>query len=301
MKKIYFFAIAILAFSFTGIAQFDDDIESYPLGVINTGPWGSWDEMPNTADDISVTDEEANSGTKSILVAEGGVIDGVLKLGDKTTGTWQLDFQMLIPSGKSGYFNIQNTESPGTQWNFHATFNEGGASPGLFIFYDASGANQGPGAIQALETYPVGEWFLISMVIDLDASIIQLSLDGALIANVPYTGDQLGGINFYSNEGGGESNRFYVDDAVYAEGTLGVEDFNTAVFSVYPNPVKDVLNIQTQSSVEKIEVYDILGKMVLLEQPNKISPSIQMDELASGAYLVKITINGYSKTIKVLK
>ena len=303
MKKIYLLAFALCAFVFNTNAQtFNDDIESYPLGTIHTSPWLSWDDTAGTADDISVSDEQALSGSKSILVAEGGVIDGVLDLGNQTGGTWYLDFDMYIPSGKSGYFNIQNSLPAGTQWNFHMSFNEGGVDEGGLTLYDASGANQGPGTILGLGTYTPDTWFHVSLVVDLDNLTMDMAIDGTdVVSGTTYTGDQLGAINFYSNEGGGESNRYYIDNARFDNFPLSVNEFSADIFSVYPNPVKDKLNIESAAAVNSVRVYDILGKEVLTAQPDAISPSIDMSGLSSGAYLVRVTIGNASKTVKVIK
>ena len=67
------------------------------------------------------------------------------------------------------------------------------------------------------------------------------------------------------------------------------------------NPVRDILNISSKAAVDIITVYDILGKIVLQDQPDVISPSINMGALASGAYLVNVTIGNASKTIKIIK
>ncbi len=80
-----------------------------------------------------------------------------------------------------------------------------------------------------------------------------------------------------------------------------MEDFNSEVFSIYPNPVQNVLNIKSATNIDSVVVYDILGKIVLQENPAKVSPSIDMSSLTSGAYLVKVTIGNASKTVKVLK
>ncbi|MFC7358382.1 T9SS type A sorting domain-containing protein [Jejudonia soesokkakensis] len=304
MKKIYLLAAVAFATVFSANAQFfTDDIESYPLGTIHTSPWVSWDGNAGTADDISVSSDQALSGTKSILVAEGGVIDGVLDLGNQTSGTYYLDFNMYIPAGKSGYFNIQNTVPVGDQWNYHCSFNIDGAAEGEFEFADASGANQGPGTVLAVGSYTPGEWFLISFVIDLDNGTLTMSKDGSvLVDNTSYTGDTLGAINFYSLETGAESNRYYIDDARFQPTPVaGVDDFSSDNFSVYPNPVRNVLNIQTTNTVERVVVYDVLGKVVLSTQPDAISPRIDMSELSSGAYMVNVTIDGASKTVKVIK
>jgi len=66
--------------------------------------------------------------------------------------------------------------------------------------------------------------------------------------------------------------------------------------SVYPNPVTDVLNINGED-IEKIEVYDINGRLVI--QSNSIS--ISTNNLNAGIYIVKIiTANGISSH-KVVK
>lgn len=298
MKKIYLLAASAL-FAFTANAQFDDDIESYPVGPIENAVWQSWDAMGGTGDDISVTEDQAASGSKSIVVAEGGVIDGVLNLDNKTSGTWYLTWNMYIPAGKTGYFNIQNTLPAGTQWNFHCNFNEGGENPGGFDLADATGANQGPGTIVGSGTYPEGEWFEVKLVVDLDAATMDVKVAGNdIVSGTNYTGDSLGGINFYSIDA---NNLYYLDDARLDETELGTSDFSGDVFSVYPNPVVDVLNIKSASVIDNVTIYDVLGKQVLSVNPDAISPSVDMSNLSSGAYLVNVTIGNASKTIKVLK
>jgi hypothetical protein len=95
----------------------------------------------------------------------------------------------------------------------------------------------------------------------------------------------------------------YIDDVVLYNGniTVGVDEFSDNKFSVYPNPVKDMLNIKSINAVDNVIVYDILGKVVLQENPGTISPAINMSNLASGSYLVKVTIGDSSKTVKILK
>ncbi len=51
----------------------------------------------------------------------------------------------------------------------------------------------------------------------------------------------LGGLDLYSIDA---NNELYIDDVIFAEGSLGADDFNAAVFSVYPNPVVNTLNIK---------------------------------------------------------
>jgi len=57
---------------------------------------------------------------------------------------------------------------------------------------------------------------------------------------------------------------------------------------IYPNPVKNILNIQnnSQTNINKIIFYDILGKIIL--QKENPSPIISLEKLNFGMYLVKI-------------
>jgi len=158
-----------------------------------------------------------------------------------------------------------------------------------------------PGNVVAQFNYPENFWFKITHQIDLDADTVIMDIDGTEIYNGPfYTLGLLGGVDFFSLMTDSD-NTYYVDDAYFAQGTVGVEDFTADNFSVYPNPVRDFLNISTKTAVDQVTVYDILGKVVLTSQPGTISPKVDMSALSSGAYLVKVTIGNSSKTIKVIK
>ena len=71
---------------------------------------------------------------------------------------------------------------------------------------------------------------------------------------------ELAGLNFYSAS---INNEMYIDNVSLGNPQIGVNDFSTGNFSVYPNPVKDVLKIKSKEAVDNVTVYDILGKVVL--------------------------------------
>lgn len=62
-----------------------------------------------------------------------------------------------------------------------------------------------------------------------------------------------------------------------------IEDVN---FSLYPNPVSDVLNITSTSAVAKIAVYNITGQKVLESNGGS---QVNVSQLASGVYLIKLS------------
>lgn len=80
---------------------------------------------------------------------------------------------------------------------------------------------------------------------------------------------------------------------------LSTKSNELTTFSTYPNPVRNVLNISTDASLQKVEVYDILGKTVLSAKGD--SKSIDVSSLNSGVYLLNITSENGVATKKFIK
>lgn len=82
-----------------------DDFENYEVGnkVAQDGLswWTTWSEKPGSAEDAVIVELEGN---KCAHLTYG--VDQVLLLGDEQSGVYDLEFDILVPSGKSGYFNI---------------------------------------------------------------------------------------------------------------------------------------------------------------------------------------------------
>ncbi|PHR14813.1 MAG: hypothetical protein COA40_01165 [Aequorivita sp.] len=301
MKKIYLLALAIGAFTLSANAQIiEDDIESYSLGPLFEDHWSSWSGAPGP-DNAVVTDAFAQSGSQSVFIGGDGVQDALLLLGNQTTGTYELTFFMYIPTDKTGYINFQGaTENGGAGAGGNGVFNSGnitfnldGMNPGIVEDIDADGT------VYNTYSYPQNFWFEVKFLFDLSALTYTLSIDGVDGAPVAFGADAtVGGIDFFSIDA---NNEYYVDDVLFVDAAAGVDDFSASKFSVYPNPVQDILNIKSASSVDNVVVYDILGKVVLQENPGKISPAINMSNLPSGAYMVQVTIDNATKTVKVIK
>ncbi|HET8804027.1 MAG TPA: T9SS type A sorting domain-containing protein [Aequorivita sp.] len=300
MKKIYLLALTLGAFAFSANAQIiNDDIESYSLGPLFEDHWSSWSGAAGP-DNAVVTDELANSGSQSIFIGGDGVQDALLLLGNQTSGNYELTFLMYIPTDKTGYINFQGeTENGGAGAGGGGVFNSGnitfnldGLSPGIVEDIDADGT------VNNTYSYPQNFWFEVKFEFDLSGPTYTLSIDGTAGAPVAFGQDStVGGIDFFSIDA---NNEYYVDDVLFTDGA-STQDFSADSFRVYPNPVKDILNISTKTAVDNVTVYDILGKTVLTSNPDVISPKIDMSGLASGAYLVQVTIGNASKTVKVLK
>ncbi len=320
MKKIYILALALGAFSFSSNAQSEggDNFDSYSLGPVSAQApqFRTWSGVDGGADDANVTDDEAFSGAQSLLIGD-NVLSDIIALTPSApiNGVYTIEAWSYIPAGKSGYFNMQAAlTAEGTAWTQ--------ALMGGNVYFNCKdddtgngGNTPGEGGVTGLIDcttfdqvfiYPEDEWFKMTCVYDIDAQTWDMYInDNPAITDYPLAfGTQvfveLAGLDLYSSS---SNNQQYFDDFDFFIGdkTLGTESFAIENLSVYPNPVKDILNIKSVASVDNVTVYDVLGKVVLQETPGKISPAINMSNLASGAYLVKVTIGNSSKTIKVIK
>ena len=313
MKKIYILALVLGAFSFSSYAQTEltDDFESYTLGPISAQSphWRNWSGVDGGSDDANVVDDESLSGLQSVLISGNGLTDLILLVPSAPiSGVYTIEFNALIPAGKSGYFNMQAALTPeGTAWEQ--------ALMGGNVYFNCDGSTPGIGGVTGVIdcsvfdqsfTFPEDQWFKVDCIYDIDAQTWDMYIDNVqFIFDAPFAfGPQvfieLAGLDFYSAS---TNNEMFIDDIELYNGIkpLGVEDFSATNFSVYPNPVKDMLNIKSSASVDNVTVYDILGKVVLQENPGTISPAINMSNLSSGSYLVQVTIGNSSKTVKVLK
>jgi len=306
MKKIYFMALALGAFAFTANAQIEaqEDFEDLNFGPVSSqsSVFRTWSGDEGTTEDGEVSGNQANSGIKSLLIGNNEVTDQlVLVESQPTTGVYTVQFNMYVPSGNEGYFNLQGEiTEPQTQaiLGGNIYWNPGNGLPGEGCIAGGLNCNS---PIQSF-SFSHDTWNLVTLRVDIDAQTFSMLINGEdALVDVPWNdADQpyFGGIDLFSSSA---VQTAYYDDFVLAQGVLGVDDFSADVFSVYPNPVQDILNIQSRASVDSVVVYDVLGKRVLSVQPDAISPSIDMSNLRSGAYMVNVTIGNATKTIKVMK
>ncbi|TXK73036.1 T9SS type A sorting domain-containing protein [Mesonia sp. K4-1] len=81
--------------------------------------------------------------------------------------------------------------------------------------------------------------------------------------------------------------------------SVGIQNF--AGFSFYPNPTNSIINLKSNYQIEKLTLYDMLGKKVEQSIPNSLNTVVNLAQLNSGVYLLQVEINGDSKTYKVIK
>ncbi len=148
-----------------------------------------------------------------------------------------------------------------------------------------------------IEVYPAGSNEALEVYL---APLGDLPLEGQAITVIA---------SGFLGDDAGEDNAFGLWVATAAGGALielpvqsaSSVDFDATNFTYYPNPVKNQLTIKSANTVEKVEVFNMLGQRVISQNPNSNTPSVQMGELTSGVYLMKVSINGSQKSFQVIK
>ena len=83
--------------------------------------------------------------------------------------------------------------------------------------------------------------------------------------------------------------------------TLGNTSFDASDFMYYPNPTSNILYIKNGNLIDDVEVYNLLGQQILFTKSTSKEIELNLAMLPSGTYMIKVTAEGKSKTIKILK
>jgi hypothetical protein len=80
---------------------------------------------------------------------------------------------------------------------------------------------------------------------------------------------------------------------------LSINDNNLQNVIIYPNPTRSILNIENAEN-SMIEIYDLLGRVVLSENNISINKQLNVSNLSTGTYLIKISNNNKVITDKFI-
>ena len=98
--------------------------------------------------------------------------------------------------------------------------------------------------------------------------------------------------------GGGQTEPFSISAYNLS---LSIDESAFEGFSFYPNPVKDILTLNSPKEIDNVSVYNMLGQQIINIKNDETIQDIDMSSLQSGAYFVKITINSTIETIRIVK
>jgi len=88
---------------------------------------------------------------------------------------------------------------------------------------------------------------------------------------------------------------------VGAKATASTTDVTVGDFNIYPNPTTNVLNISSDATINRANVYNLLGQQVKTFDVNSNRTALNVSDLESGIYLVKITSGSKQISKKFIK
>jgi len=284
MKKFLLFVACLSGTA--AFAQYEEGFEDYTAGdyicvesdLFDIWP-GGW---PGGIYDSQVDDSLAFEGVNSLKIeaqnVTGGPMDVLLNVG-KSEGNWSLDWEMLIPTGHSAYFNVQGTDVAGAEtdsWQCN-----------FFAATDGSAIADGPWGTSAPTAVPHDEWFNVRFVVDLDQELFKMWLNGEEVFQAAYNGN-FSSINFYALGDGQTIGFYYLDSITLAESDVvlvDVEENVARAFGFHPNPTNGQLRLTGVLAQTNLVVLDLMGREVLSETLDAGQQNIQLD-LPEGVYLI---------------
>ena len=225
MKKVSLL-IAMIAFVCgNAFAQFSFDFTGCPEGakVAQTlgMPWSTWSEAPGGSEDGVFAPVD---GDMAAYFTYG--VDQILAFGDKTTGVYDIEFDIYIEENKIGYFNLCHhfpnpASSQAIQVYLQCT-NDGSSS--------STTISDGHGTVHAGSNSSFdlpcrwNDWMHFRIHVDLDTDVAEFYFDDTFMytwqwslnsfGEEGYSDRTLGGVDFYP-PGNANNSAFYVDNVVF--------------------------------------------------------------------------------------
>jgi hypothetical protein len=69
-----------------------------------------------------------------------------------------------------------------------------------------------------------------------------------------------------------------------------INELSNSEVTIFPNPTKNQINLKAAKALKQVELYDITGKSVLVQNTNDIQTQLNIQSLQNGVYFVRITL-----------
>lgn len=243
----------------------DATVYSFKTGILVCG-----NAVFNATDFSNATiASRANSSAFVPVTITGGYLIGSMKVNLNLTHTYIQDMTISLvgPASIGSPVVILFKEACGDNDNIACTLDDNGSVPQCSGIPSVSGIIAPFEALNAFNTLPAnGEW--------------------TLKISDPYNGD------------GGVVNSFSID-ICYINNTLGLVSNSLSNASVYPNPTRDILFVDIPQAIgpSKLKLFDVQGRAVMEIITNNTHEVMNIENLASGIYMLSIE-NEANKTVK---
>jgi len=88
-------------------------------------------------------------------------------------------------------------------------------------------------------------------------------------------------------------------DSFKVEGTLGLIENEISDFEYYYNPFNDMLNMSSSEKLSNIQIFNILGQKIIEEDINSYNHQINLANLSTSIYFIKVESNNGVNTFKL--
>jgi hypothetical protein len=225
MKKTTLFIASVILCGTSFAQLFSDNFDSYPAGAF-LGPqsttWSTWSGAEGGAEDVAITNNNANSAPNSIYLAStaatGGPQDVVLKFGQLyNSGIFTLQSDFYVNAGKNAYFNIQGALTIGQVWALNVNMDAGQVS-----IDDGNTPNLATGS------YADATWFTLKIEANLTLHVWKAYINGALI------GTWINGVNTVASADyfPVQNSQYFMDNVSFDHQTYTLPNLNAMIANV---------------------------------------------------------------------
>jgi hypothetical protein len=315
MNKSYILFLAVLSIfliaPYSSAQFYFTDFENYSAGeqlaCQDSVNWTTWNLIPcDPVEDGYITTAYAFSGIKSFVILYNN--DVIKRLGNQTSGVFNVEFDMMIPSGKAGYFNLLSGFIPDAyEWAIEAFFPDGGI------------ASVNAGMVGAAQfAFPYDTWFHVKIIVDLNSDFGELRVNNNSICVWQWTlgsggaggSLRLAAADFFCSY---PNNEMYVDNFWFGDPFVSVETDETKplTFSLeqnYPNPFNPTTTIKysiPSSEFVTMKVVNLLGEEVAtlvdeFKPVGKYEVVFNASSRSSGVYFYRFQAGNFVQTRKML-
>jgi len=320
MKRQLFLGAFLIGAFFTSQAQ---TLFSFETAETNTGDsyatgsidgQNNWTLLGDTpAENAVVTTEWASDGTQSLklLTAKNYFNDGSaygayspLLTSVITASSYEISqdvkTDLVSDNGSNLYAYAYNYDSDAQTTLFVSGFyfDYSGTIYGVDAANDDGDANTNDdveiGTFEANTTYTITTRYN-------EGGTIDYYVNGEYKATVKGTNGVTADLLMYANDDWDSS--YFIDKIGYNT-TLGVKQSVKSGLEVYPNPVKDVVNVtnSNNAAINAVQVTDINGRIVKTANYQSVtSAQVNIADLASGVYIMSVTSDNGTTTKKIVK
>ncbi len=283
----------------TGLESFNFEVKEKPISEVTLidnfdGGVTSWWQPTQSGSTTGVIALETVQSSESDIVCKT----------TESTGSMKLDYAWDM-AASSKYIRLylpptseQNSHKFGPQYVLQTClFGDGSGTQFCFTIKDGNNTYE---ASQWTTIDWIG-WKLVSWDLVNDPVYGWVNGNGVLDGT---TGYYLDGFHFRYNAFTKikTAGTLYFDNLRFVlrdQNSVSVNDPEQASATLFPNPVRDFLTVKSPQVMNEVRVYDIAGRLVLVEKPHRNQTTLNMSGLQSGWYVVNVVSDAGSFNSKI--